>query len=481
MKRIVTLILAAGLILGATSAAQAVDFKVSGLWQHRVSFADRNFEKHNGDDKLRAASRLRTQIDVIASESLKGVMFFEIGDQNWGSSKDGASLGTDGKMVKVRYSYVDWVIPQTDAMVRMGLQNFSLPGFVSSSPILGGGSADGAGITLSGQFNENVGASLFWLRAENDNRTGGYGIDETNPYSDAMDFIGLTVPLTFDGVKVTPWAMVGMIGRDSLDTDKDAISQKGGLIPIQADISPDALKDRHNTAWWVGVASELTYFDPFRIAVDAAYGSVDMGSYKTLDGRTIRDFDVKRAGWFASILGEYKMDYFTPGILFWYASGDDSNAYNGSERMPSIEGSWTASSYGFDDNYGRDSSDMIGLTNDGTMGVYLQAKDISFVEDLTHIFRVGFVKGTNNTEMAQYVGTPYAGDYRALSNNNLYLTTADKAWEVNFDTQYKIYKDLTLGVELGWINLDLNEDVWKNANSYKDNIYRGAVTLQYTF
>ena len=31
MKRIVTLILAAGLILGATSAAQAVDFKVSGL------------------------------------------------------------------------------------------------------------------------------------------------------------------------------------------------------------------------------------------------------------------------------------------------------------------------------------------------------------------------------------------------------------------------------------------------------------------
>ena len=51
----------------------------------------------------------------------------------------------------------------------MGLQNFSLPGFISNSPILGGGAADGAGITLSGQFTENVGASLFWLRAENDN------------------------------------------------------------------------------------------------------------------------------------------------------------------------------------------------------------------------------------------------------------------------------------------------------------------------
>ena len=86
MKRLMTLLLAAGLVLGATSAAKAVDFKMTGLWQNRVSFADRNFEKHNGDDKMRAATRLRTQIDVIASESLKGVMFFEIGHQNWGKA-----------------------------------------------------------------------------------------------------------------------------------------------------------------------------------------------------------------------------------------------------------------------------------------------------------------------------------------------------------------------------------------------------------
>ena len=57
-----------------------------------------------------------------------------------------------------------------------------------------------------------------------------------------------------------------------------------------------------------------------------------MGSAK-LDGH---NWDVKRAGWFASILAEYKMDYFTPGIMFWYASGDDKSMYNGSERMPVI-------------------------------------------------------------------------------------------------------------------------------------------------
>ncbi|WP_279030145.1 outer membrane homotrimeric porin [Bilophila wadsworthia] len=481
MKRIVTLLLAAGLVLGAAAGSQAADIKAKGNWTFSWQLGDNNLFEKNGD-KFTAKQRLRTQIDVIASESLKGVLFLEMGDQNWGSSKDGASLGTDGKIVKVRYSYVDWVIPQTDAKVRMGLQNFSLPGFISNNPILGGGSADGAGITISGQFTENVGASLFWLRAENDNTDGYRG----NPSSNAMDFVGLTVPMTFDGVKVTPWAMYGALGRDSF-TNGDGVNEyhpvtgelisgpgsvANGLLPTGVDgaMLKGADLDRHGNAWWVGVASELTYFDPFRFALDAAYGSADMGS--------IGGFDVERSGWFASILGEYKMDYFTPGILFWYASGDDSNWANGSERMPVVEGSWTASSYGFDDNFGRDACDMIGLTNDGKMGVYLQAKDISFMEDLTHIFRVGFIKGTNNTEMArQGIASP-----TGTSGRELYLTTADKAWEVNFDTQYKIYKDLTLAVEIGYINLDLDKGVWgKDADLYRENNVRGAVTLQYTF
>lgn len=489
MKRIVTLLLAAGLVLGAAAGSQAADIKAKGNWTFTWQLGDNNLLENNGD-KFTAKQRLRTQIDVIASESLKGVLYLEMGDQNWGSSAQGASLGTDGKIIKVRYSYVDWVIPQTDAKVRMGLQNFSLPGFISNSPILGGGSADGAGIALSGQFNENVGASLFWLRAENDN-TDGYG---SNPSSNAMDFVGLTVPMTFDGVKVTPWAMYGALGRDSF-TDGDGVNEydpitgeltsgpdsvSNGLLPAGA--TGAGLKglgdlDRHGNAWWVGVASELTYFDPFRVALDAAYGSVDMGSYL----KNGSNFDVKRSGWFASILAEYKMDYFTPGILFWYASGDDSNANNGSERMPIVSGSWTASSYGFDGNFGRDACDMLGLTNDGKLGVYLQAKDISFMEDLTHVFRVGFVKGTNDTRMANNVN----GAISPTVDNNgleLYMTTADKAWEVNFDTEYKIYKDLTLAVEIGYINLDLDKDVWgAEADLYRENNVRGAVTLQYVF
>ena len=70
MKKVITLLLAAGLVIGAASAANAVDIKAKGLWHNAMSFADRNFEKHNGSDKMQNATRISTQIDVIASESL---------------------------------------------------------------------------------------------------------------------------------------------------------------------------------------------------------------------------------------------------------------------------------------------------------------------------------------------------------------------------------------------------------------------------
>lgn len=254
MKRIVTLLLAAGLVLGAAAGSQAADIKAKGIWQNNLSWADRAVSSDNNGDYFRASTRLRTQIDVIASESLKGVVFFEIGHQNWGEAKSGAALGNDGKEVKVRYSYVDWVIPQTDAKVRMGLQPFGVPTFAVPMAVL---DTDGAGITVSGQFTENVGAALFWLRPYNDysNRMDGtYG----NKH-DAMDVVGLTVPLTFDGVKVTPFGMYSIIGRDTEfgagGNNKTGVA--AGLLPAGADAHWGAKLDDHGNAWWGGITAEI--------------------------------------------------------------------------------------------------------------------------------------------------------------------------------------------------------------------------------
>ena len=65
------------------------------------------------------------------------------------------------------------------------------------------------------------------------------------------------------------------------------------------------------------------------------------------------------------------------------------------------------------------------------------------MEDLSHVFRVAYYAGTNNKAMAEkgWVSSPW--DDQNATGTGLYLTTKDHAWEVNFDTQYNIYKDLT--------------------------------------
>ena len=400
--------------------------------------------------------------------------------------------------MKTRYAYIDWVIPNTDVQVRMGLQPYALPGFVAASPILGN-PVDGAGITVSAQFTENVGATLFWMRAEN--------TDDLN--HDALDLVGLTVPVTFDGVKVTPWAMAAFVGKNSLaewghlgyDTDDwgyaidrgngwknptgDQLRVASGLLPAWGVIPNDMFvnitdaDDDHGDVWWLGFTGELTMFDPIRIAWDAAYGSADFGSYS--------GFDIKRAGWYVAGLAQYKMDFMTPGLMLFYASGDDDNPNDGSEQIPNIDGGWNASSFGFDGGvYGAAAVVKMSDTIAGLWGIQLRFDDISYMEDLKHDLRVAYYTGTNDSKLVKDYGgfLPLAGASAAAplraGSQGLYLTDKDHAFEVNFDTDYMIYKDLKLTVELGYINLDLDSSVWEDNNLDK-NAYKAGAYLTYNF
>ena len=105
------------------------------------------------------------------SESLKGVVDFEnLGPQNWGKGADGASLSAlTARWSRSATTTLTGSSPRRTPRSVWASSNFSLPGFALPNVILGGGGADGAGITLSTQFTKNIGATLFWLRAENDN------------------------------------------------------------------------------------------------------------------------------------------------------------------------------------------------------------------------------------------------------------------------------------------------------------------------
>ena len=396
------------------------------------------------------------------------------------------------------------MVPQTDLKVRMGIQTIALPSFTTGSQVF---YEDVAGVSANYQFNENVGLTAFWARPFNDNFSGnnwGSGTDKyadryqrsykngssTNGFMDNVDLFALTLPLTFDGVKVTPWAMLGFIGPNAIKdqdyyshalhrTVRGGIKSSGykhfdaGMMPLGGAYAKDGSSrnrslNSYGTAWWAGVTGDITVLDPLRIAFDANYGSVEWSNSR-----------LNRAGWLASALVEYKLDWGVPGIVGWYASGDDDDPANGSERLPTPsvnEGSNKFSDFAWNGapQHVRDGVLGAGGNMAGTWGVGLRLKDMSFLEDLKHTFRVNYIAGTNSPKMVKrymsakndpWYGTPvyqynnFTEQFgNGIGRDNLYMTTNDQALEFSLSNSYKMYENFTIYTQASYLATWLNNN-----------------------
>ncbi len=510
MKKLMTLLLAAGLVFSASAPARAIEFNVAGEWLMGFGVGDASLinksraaggskKKANNDDKFSAAQRVRLQLDAVANENLSGTVLFELTESMWGQAETNGALGADGNNVGVLNAYIDWAIPDTELKVRMGLAPIELPNVAGGSSVLNTDAL--ASVTVSYQFNENVGATLIWGRPYNDNYTANdptvHSNDKTN-YLDNVDLIALTVPLTFDGVEVTPWVMYGMIGQNSYRAfGDDGVVGPSDLFsasPSAAESTEDLVRDKaYTSAFWAGIATSITVADPLNIELDLNYGYVEsLGRFtaERSDG-VLKRWDTKRQGFLAKALVEYKMDWGTPGIFGWYATGDDDNPKNGSERLPSIEAKGNFTSMMGDDNWGWGSNggwyDMC-LNYAGTWGIGIQVKDFSFVENLSHTFRVAYWGGTNSPEMAKYATNPEDFSGGSIMSDGLYLTTTDSIIEFNLISKYQMYENLEVNLELGYMINNFDQDTWKksmegrNGNTYeKQDAWKAQLIFAYTF
>lgn len=84
-----------GLAMALCSAlpARAVEFQAKGEWGMYFSTGNSNLvsdrtaqRSGRSSDKFDPSTRLRLQIDAIASETLSGTVYFEIGPTAWGKS-----------------------------------------------------------------------------------------------------------------------------------------------------------------------------------------------------------------------------------------------------------------------------------------------------------------------------------------------------------------------------------------------------------
>ncbi len=449
MKKLVTLLLAAGMVFSAANGASAVEMKVSGNWQTAFTFADNMYndygakKDHDGssDGTFKAAQRIRINFDLVASESLSGRVQLQVTDgssnnYDWGTN----GVGGPGSSVTARLAYLDWMVPTTDVLVRMGRQEVALPSYTFGSSVL-----DDVvdGVMVSAPITDMVALNVGWLRASAELNKWG---TEHKPHS-SVDLAYLGVDVAADGFKVTPWGMIGFVGSEAGEFD---------MLGSAA--------SENTTAYWVGIGGELTMFDPFKFTADFLYSGNDA------------DHTAERSGWYAALGAEMKLSVATPFLKGWYASGDDADSED-SGRMLSVDGGAAFDASGtYFDYYSQISGTPDVCSAAGTWGVQLGVKEVSFIEDLSHQLSVSYFQGTNNTNRITATGASFVNhkDDGPIG----YMTTADSAWSIDFMNSYKLYQNLTANLLLSYLVTDFDKDVW--GQDY-DNIFRGTLNFTYAF
>ncbi len=501
-------------VLMCANVGHAVEFNVTGSFDITLQgMSDVNFMHSNAVnstwDEFAAGQNIKLNLDVMASEYLYGSIGLQAGTTTWGypgvfgSRSQGGDLNNDVPVILKR-AFIDFFIPDTDVEVRAGLQDFTLPSLAG----LGSAMLDnsGAGISVSAQLTDTIDVELFWLRAFD----GDYILSPSGnnfSHNGSADFFGLAVPMHFDFAHISPWFMYGRISENSIDSYLNNINNLSTYYPPLADWAGDnvygytgyldsmlpAIMPLNSlgqfdapsgNAFFGGIVAEMDNFDRITIGIDANYGS------SGLDGAWGRE------GFFLSAIAEYSFDWGIPGIYGWYASGDNSNVADGSERMASVSPLWGNTGLGYSGQYSISYGNAINISPAGTWGVALQVNNLELfrmIEGLSHRIVLAYYGGTNDEMMAAYITgravlpssytSLYSGGNQVGITPFSYLTTEDSAIELTFNTTYDLYRDLQSNLEFSYIWQNFDENTWSTATTRPDfkNAWKLALNMRYSF
>jgi len=494
MKKLLTLFLAAGMTLTAAHGASAVELKVDGLYDFSFtgtsnmsgsrSFMDSSDHRHNMKRELRdrhfdALQRLRLGMEFVMGEQLSAYYQAQIGTFAWGgpykggkkAESDGGALATRAANVTTRLAYLDWMVPQTSIHVRMGQQPFALPAYVAGSPIL---DDPAAGVAISSPVCDWLDLSGFWIRAVSDPWKNAYGEHDFD--STDVDLFGLVADMKFDAFRLTPWVSVGHGGKNFSQVSNTGPTSSG-ILPFNGmdrlswnnGVLESTLAPSSSTIWFAGFSGEYKPFDPLRLALDFYYSATENSHAST-----------ERNGWYVAGLAEYKMPWFVPTLVAWYATGDDSNPANGSEQPLTLSGGFDPGARSYFDGRFNIANTIDKCDAGGTWGVSAQLNRVSFLTDLYHDFAVTYFQGTNDKKMPFEINHRYGGEVSPAD----YLTSKDFIIEVDFNTSYHIYKNLIAVLELSYLFQDLDGNVWRNADNQKadfSDAWSASLSFRYKF
>ncbi len=223
MKKLVTLLLAAGLVFSAANSASAVEVKTSGTmdfafdWTQNIGTNFQDYDDAGINQKhFGAVQRFRLGLEFVMSENLSATYQAQVGTFTWGGpatpagENAGGVLGSRAANIVTRLAYLDWMVPNTSVKVRMGQQPVALPSFTFGSPVL---DDTATGVVVAAPLTDNFGLTGLWLRADSGFRRG--NVNTEYRADDNFDIFGLIGDVKGDGFQVQPWAVVGLIGKNA--------------------------------------------------------------------------------------------------------------------------------------------------------------------------------------------------------------------------------------------------------------------------
>lgn len=456
MKKFALVALLATLVFSVVSSASAAELKARGsvdaygLWSKNL--ADFDSDKVDGDNYM-TTQRVRTYFDFVSSENLKAVLGLEM-DADWGN---GADWGTDVKnLIEVKHAYLAFTLPDTAVSITAGLQPVALPG-VFGNPIF---NDDAAAIVVSAPINDMVGVAVGYTRgADSTTNTNTYnstGVPVKNA-DDDIDMVFVAVPVTLDGVSVTPYAAAAWIGGNvQMALGQQDLSVFNTLTTATSTTVRDGA-----TVQAFGANMAVTMFDPITVAGDLMWAQADaMGN------------SIKTAGYYADLAVTYKMDMLTATLFGTYATGVSDKNMSEQTLMPTLAEGWgispffggarafSTTSEPFPNGYGLVADDGQSMKSIG-----LVLDKMTFVDNLTHKLILAYVQGTS-------------ADNQTNRGLGTVLTVHDSAKELALVNTYQIYENLAAINELGYAKFSMGS---VNSNTAPDAATYATVGLKYTF
>jgi len=501
MKRLGVLGLVAFLLIASASLSFGMEIKAKGYWwieaviKNGWDFLDKGAISE--DKTFNIEQKMRTQFHFIANENLRAVLDTQIGTSNWGSglytigagraattAAGGAAAGNGNIMF--RQGYIEYRWPSTLVNFKLGFQTLSLPSaFGGGSPVF---DDQVAAAVVSAPLTDNISLLAGYARPFDSNSSYNTTAGNLTGSGTATDMVFAALPVTFKGATITPFAAYANAGANTY-------SPGVGAPALAGFAGPNSSSGQGLRGYWGGIAATVTALDNFKFMGDFNYGKATYNNPSSNSGKG------GRQGFMFDAAVDYTgLSMMTPEVFFTYSSGENGNSSKGgtSERMPVIgtPQNWTIGSFFFGERLELAGSinNSAGYTSN-TLGYWaagISLKDMTFVDKLSHTFNLLYARGTNDKKYIYETG----GTIRN-ANYGGFLTTEDSLWEVDLNSRYKIYDELTLLVYLGYINASFDKDVWGNSSTVattasaataadikqygSSNAYKVGVGLNYFF